>query len=147
LGLGARARHLALLDEARLVLRIMVGKGVTRRAQPRVLVNLQILGGLVLAGLLVRLLHDLALLLEHLFVEVLVVVVAREGLLHVLLVQQEHVLLDLLAILVLPLPVGVVGVEVVLVGRDERRLKPLVQEVVPGEVPQPRMIFDIVRPV
>ena len=79
----------------------------------------------VAAVLLLGRLHDLLLLLEHLFVEVFVVVVAEEGLLDVLLVQQLHVLLDLLTVLVLPLGVGVVRVKVVLVWRDKWGLEAL----------------------
>lgn len=82
-------------------------------------------------------------LVEHFFVEILVVVVASEGLLHVLLIEELHVLLNLLTILVLPLAIGVVGIEVVGVGRNEWSFKSLMEEVIPREVSQPWMVLDV----
>jgi hypothetical protein len=74
-------------------------------------------------------------------------IIPSKCLLDILLVQKEHILLDLFAILVFPLAVGIVGIEVVFIGRDKGSFHFLVQQVIPGEVPQPRMILDIVRTV
>jgi hypothetical protein len=73
----------------------------------------------VTAVLLLGRLHHFLLFFQHLFVKVLVVVVSQKSFLNVFLVKQLHVLLNLLAVLVFPLAVGVVGIEVVLVWWDE----------------------------
>lgn len=100
--------------------------------------------GLVPLILLTPLLEDPSFLLVHFVVEILVVVVASECLLHILLVEQQHVLLDLLAVLVLPFAVCVVRIEIISVGRDKWGLKSLVKEVIPGEVAQPRVILYVI---
>lgn len=69
--------------------------------------------------LLIGLLEDSFFLFIHLIVEILVMVVPCECLLHILLVEQKHVLLDLFAILIFPLAVCVVCIEVVGIGRDK----------------------------
>jgi hypothetical protein len=75
------------------------------------------------------------------------VVVVCKGLLHIFLVQELHILLNLFAILVLPLTVCVICVEVVFIWRDKWRLEPLAKQIVPREVPEPRVIFYILRPI
>ena len=54
-----------------------------------------------------------------------------------------HVLLDLVTVVVFPVAVRVVGVEVVLVGRDEGRRHLVIEEVVPLEVAEPRVVLDV----
>lgn len=90
---------------------------------------------------------DALLLLLHLLVEVLIVVVPVERLLEDLLVQQLRVLLDLSAVLVAPLAIRVRRVEVVGVRWNERSWDALVQQIVPGEVTQPRVVLDVLRTV
>ena len=87
-----------------------------------------------LALLSILLLFDFLLFFVHFFVKVFVVVVSIEKFFEFLLVQQLHVLLNLVTVVIFPLAVGVVGVEVVLVGRDEWRLHFMVQQVFPLEV-------------
>ena len=74
-------------------------------------------------------------------------VIPVERLLEDFLVEQLHVLLDLLAVLVPPLAVRVGRVKVVRIGRYERSLNPLVQQVVPREVAEPWVILDVLRPI
>ena len=90
--------------------------------------------------------HALLLLL-HLLIEVLIIVVAIEGLLEHLLIEQLRVLLDLLAVLITPLTVGVSSVEVVSIRRNERSWDALVQQVVPWEVTQPRVVLHVLGTV
>ena len=66
------------------------------------------------------------LLLDLLLIEILVVVIPVKRLLEDLLVEQLHVLLDLLAVLVPPLAVRVRGIKVVRIGRNEWSLNSLV---------------------
>ena len=56
-------------------------------------------------------------------------------------------LLNLLTILVAPLAISVRSVEVVGVWRNERSWDTLVQQLIPREVTQPRMILDVLRTV
>ncbi len=97
-------------------------------------------------GARAQLKHSL-LLLDLLLIEVLVVVIPVERLLEDLLVEQLHVLLDLLAVLIPPLAVRVRGVKGVRIGWYEWRLDPLVQQVVPREVAQPGVVFDVLRAI
>lgn len=90
---------------------------------------------------------NLLLFIEHLLVEILVMVVTCKGFLDVLLVQKLHVLLNLLTVLVLPLAVGVVGIEVVGVWRYEWSLESLMEQLLPGEFSHPRMVFDVLRAI
>lgn len=53
----------------------------------------------------------------------------------------------MLAVLVLPLAVRVDGVKVVFVRRGERTLHAHVEQVVPGEITQPRMVLNVLRTV
>jgi len=102
------------------------------------------LPGLLLHGLLL----DLLLFLNHFFVEVLVVVVTVEGLLNIVLVQQVHVLLNLLTVVILPLTICVLCVEVINRRIDlERRLNSITKKVIPGEISEPGMVLDIFRTV
>lgn len=71
-------------------------------------------------------------------------VVSSKGLLHILLIEQEHVLLDLFAVLVLPVAIGVVSVKIIFVRRDEGRFDSLVQQIIPWEISEPGMVFNIV---
>jgi hypothetical protein len=97
----------------------------------------------LLSGLIV----DLAFFFEHLFVEVFIMIIPNKGFLYVFLIKQLHVLKNLLAVLIFPFAVCVGRIEVVLVRRGERTLDALVQEVVPGEVSEPRVVFDVFGPV
>jgi hypothetical protein len=108
----------------------------------RALVDLGLVSRLLLSTL-----KNSSFFLEHFVVEILVMIIPSKCLLDILLVQKEHILLDLFAILVFPLAVGIVGIEVVFIWRDKGSFHFLVQQVIPGEVPQPRMILDIVRTV
>jgi hypothetical protein len=76
----------------------------------------------------------LFLLFEHLFVEVFIVVVSNKCFLDILLVEKLHVLLNLFAILVLPLTVSIVSVKVVFVWWHEWRSKSLMKKIVPRKV-------------
>ena len=87
------------------------------------------------------------LLLDLLLVEVIVVIVSVECLLKDLLIEQLHMLLDLLTVLVSPFAIGVSGVEIVGIGRYERCSEALIQQIVPGEVAEPRMVLDVLRPI
>lgn len=89
------------------------------------------------------LLLDLESLLVHLFVEVLIMIVPIKKFLEFLLVQKLHILLDLITVVVLPLAIGVVGIKVVFVGRDEWCRHPVIQQIVPFEVAQPRMVLHV----
>ena len=82
-----------------------------------------------------------------LLVEVIVVVVSVECLLEDLLVEQLHMLLDLLTVLVAPFAIGVSGVKIVGIGRYERCSEALIQQIIPGEVAEPRMVLDVFRPI
>ena len=55
--------------------------------------------------------------------------------------------MDLLTILIAPLTISVRGVEVVRIRRNERSWDALVQQIIPGEVTQPRMVLDILGTV
>lgn len=89
------------------------------------------------------LLLHLEFLLRLLLVEVLIMVVPLEILFEFFLVQQLHVCLNLLVILILPVRICVIRIEVVLVWRNEGRwVLPLLQ-VVPREVDKPRMVLDV----
>ena len=90
---------------------------------------------------------NLLLFIKHLLVEILVMVVTCKGFLDVLLVQKLHVLLNLLTVLVLPLVLGVVGIEGVGVWRDAWSLKSLMKELLPREFPHPRMVFHVLRAI
>lgn len=109
-------------------------------------------GGLSTEGpsltlLSILLLFNLQFFLVHFFIKVLVMVITIEKFFEFLLVQQLHILLDLVTVVVLPLAVRVVRVEVVFVRWNERRGHPMVEQVVPLEVPQPRMILHILRTI
>lgn len=80
---------------------------------------------------------------ELLLVEVLVMVVAFEILFELVLVQQLHVRLYLLIVLIFPVSVRVICVEIVLVGRNERRWVLTLHQIIPREVSQPRMVLDV----
>lgn len=56
-------------------------------------------------------------------------------------------LLNLLTVLVSPFTIGVVGVKVILIWGFERGRNPLPKKVVPWEVSEPRMVFNIFWPV
>ena len=79
----------------------------------------------------------------HFVVEVLIVIVSIEKFFEFFLIQQLHVLLDLITVIVFPVTVGVVGVEVVLNGRIEWRSHSMIEEVVPLEVPEPWVILYV----
>ena len=102
----------------------------------------------VLALLLSRLLLKLLLLFLDFLLEVLVMVVGCERLLDVLLVEQDHILLNHFTVLVLPLPIRILRVIVIDCWVNlERSLDPLVEQVVPREIAQPRVVFYILRAV
>lgn len=89
------------------------------------------------------LLLHLQFLLRLLLIEVLIMVVPLEILFEFFLIQQLHVCLNLLVILILPVRICVIRIEVVLVGRNEGRwVLPLLQ-VLPREVHKPRMVLDV----
>lgn len=67
------------------------------------------------------LLLKLDFLLELLLVEVLIMIVALEVLLEFVLIQELHVCLDLLVVLILPLCVRVVGIKVIFIWWNEGR--------------------------
>jgi hypothetical protein len=54
-----------------------------------------------------------------------------------------HVLLYLIAIVIFPFTVSVIGIEIVLNWWDEWRWHPVVQQIIPFEVSKPRMILHI----
>jgi len=90
---------------------------------------------------------DFLLFLIHFFVKVLVVVVSIEKFFEFFLIQQLHVLLDLVTIVILPLAISVIGIEIVFEGRDEWRIHSMIEEIFPLEVSQPRMVLDVFRTV
>lgn len=74
-------------------------------------------------------------------------IVSIECFLEYFLVQKLHMLLNLLTILIAPFSVSVSGIEVVSLGRNEGRCEPLVQEIIPREVPHPGVVLDVLWPV
>lgn len=72
-----------------------------------------------------------------------VVVIAGKEVLGGLAAERDEVLLELLVLNVTPLFIDVLLVEVVLLGRDERCLDPLLFEVIPRIVSQPRVILHL----
>ena len=82
----------------------------------------------------ILLLFDFLLFFVHFFVKVFIVVESIEKFFEFLLVQQLHVLLDLVTVVIFPLAVGVIGIKVVLIGRDEWRLHFMIKQIFPIEV-------------
>lgn len=76
-----------------------------------------------------------------------VVVVPVEHALHRVAAQTDGVLFELRVVQVLPLFVDVLLVEVVFQRRDEGGTQTTIIKVSPGEVSQPGMVFDLVRPI
>ncbi len=74
-------------------------------------------------------------------------VIAIEERLHGVPAQQQHILLELLVLLVFPVFVDVFLVEVVFLRRDEGRLDFLFIEILPGVVAQPRVVLHLGGPV
>ena len=73
----------------------------------------------------------------------MVEVVSRKELLRRSSPERVEIGLKLLVMNVLPLLVYVLLVEVVLAWRNERRLQPLVPQIIEWEVPQPGVILDL----
>jgi hypothetical protein len=108
-----------------------------------------LVGGLLLLRLR-SLLTDLLLLLHHFLVEVLilvVVIVFCKLSNYFLLIEQQHVLLNDIAVLVFPVTVGVVCIEVVSIWWHKRSCYLLLQEVLPRESLHPHMILDVFWPI
>ena len=96
-----------------------------------------------LALLSILLLFDFLLFFVHFFVKVFIVVVSIEKFFEFLLVQQLHVLLDLVTVVIFPFAVCIVRIEVIFIWRNEWRLHSMIKKVFPFEVSQPRMVLHV----
>lgn len=79
-----------------------------------------------LALLSILLLFYLLFFFIHFFIEVLVMIVSIEKFFEFFLVQQLHILLDLVTIIIFPLAVCVVRIEIVFVWRNEGSLHAMI---------------------
>lgn len=96
-----------------------------------------------LALLSSRLLFNLESLFVHFFVEVLVVIIPIEQFFEFFLVKKLHILLDLVAIIVFPFTVCVVGVKIIFDRGVEWSWHSTVEELFPFEITEPGMILYI----
>ena len=74
-------------------------------------------------------------------------VIPTEQFFEFLLIQQLHILLYLVAVIVLPLAVCVICIKVVLVGWDEGSDHSMLEKLIPFKRPQPWEIFDVLGSV